>query len=403
MVTLKDLYTGGVAPGISQGMQWAGQKQSIDNAKTRNQLADLALQNEPQRIQDKNRLAALGIQGKEQAISQNQQAQGVTNLDLLRRALEGFGPISEIQDDDLANQRFQMARGVLQNVGVDLAGMPETVTAQELQAVSGMTGGTRGSGFQFGAQETFKDSEGNLFFGTTKRNAQTGQMDAILSPVGGGPAQPVGGVQMVGSYGQTINEKITNSITEASGKAGAEEGAKLEQQLRFKPQIQGAVKEAEQQAKERGEALTDLKRAEAAMPGLMETMEELRQLAPIVSSTFGEKLFDEAVKQSGFGATEGATTRAKYTAIIDNQVLPLLRDTFGAAFTEAEGERLRATMGDPDASPEQKTAQLDAFIKQKYRDLQTKRATVEQMGGENGTAETSIDDETEALLNELGI
>jgi len=83
-----------------------------------------------------------------------------------------------------------------------------------------------------------------------------------------------------------------------------------------------------------------------------------------------------AVKESGFGSTEGANARAKFIAIINNQVLPLLKSTFGAAFTEREGDTLKATMGDPNASPEQKMIQLEAFIDQKVRDIQSKQREV---------------------------
>ena len=85
-----------------------------------------------------------------------------------------------------------------------------------------------------------------------------------------------------------------------------------------------------------------------------------------------------AVKQSGFGATKGATARAKFIAIVNNQVLPLLKETFGAAFTFQEGESLKATMGDPDASAEEKMVQLDAFIAQKMRDIETKQRQLSQ-------------------------
>jgi hypothetical protein len=50
-------------------------------------------------------------------------------------------------------------------------------------------------------------------------------------------------------------------------------------------------------------------------------------------------------------------------------VLPMLRDTFGAAFTVKEGETLRATLGGDDKSPAEKQAILKAFIAQKKRDL----------------------------------
>lgn len=147
-----------MAPGISQGMQWAGQKQSIDNAKTRNQLAELALQNEPTRIANQNRLADLRIQDTQQSVDQGRQNAAVTNLDLLRRALEGQGPISEIQDDDTANQRYRVAQGLLGQAGVDLTGMPETVTAAELQVVGGMGG----AGQNTGVQSTFTTDDGKL-------------------------------------------------------------------------------------------------------------------------------------------------------------------------------------------------------------------------------------------------
>ena len=175
------------------------------------------------------------------------------------------------------------------------------------------------------------------------------------------------------------NEQLANSIVQVeSDKASAREGAKLKQQLIHKPKITTAVKEAEKLAIERGDVLNSLSRSHAALPGLNVAVSELKELAQISTSTFGGKLFDAAVKQSGFGATKGATARAKFIAIVNNQVLPLLKETFGAAFTFQEGESLKATMGDPDASAEEKMVQLDAFIAQKMRDIETKQRQLSQ-------------------------
>jgi hypothetical protein len=172
-------------------------------------------------------------------------------------------------------------------------------------------------------------------------------------------------------------EGLTKRVAESKAMIeGAKQEAKLTEDLEFKPQIQSAVKLAEAEATARGETLTALKRSEAALPGLTEAVNQLKDLAPIATSTIGGKIFDQAVKQTGFGATEGATARAKFVAIVNNQVLPLLRETFGAAFTAQEGESLKATMGDPDASPAEKMVQLDAFIAQKYRDIGTKSREV---------------------------
>lgn len=137
-----------------------------------------------------------------------------------------------------------------------------------------------------------------------------------------------------------------------------------------KAEIESAVSKARVEAKDRGETLTTLSQAQAALPGLTDTINQLKELAPIATSTLGGKLFNAAVKETGFGATEGSTARAKFIAIINNQVLPLLKPTFGGSFSVQEGESLKATMGDPDASPAEKLAQLDAFIAQKMRDIE---------------------------------
>ena len=180
----------------------------------------------------------------------------------------------------------------------------------------------------------------------------------------------------VGSAIQTISALGTEegiAKTEATLAAGKEKG-KLKEQLEYRPRIQAAIKLSEKEATEKGEVLTDLNRMEASLPGIKEAVGELRELSQIATSTIGGKIFDLAVKESGFGSTKGGTARAKFIAIIDNQVLPLLKETFGAAFTVQEGENLKATMGDPDSPPEEKMAQLEAFIAQKERDIRSKKS-----------------------------
>ena len=164
---------------------------------------------------------------------------------------------------------------------------------------------------------------------------------------------------------------LPEQVAESEGIiAGAKEQGKLKKKLTFAPQIAKAVKIAEEEGKARGEAITDLTRAKAAMPGLLSAVGQLKELAPIATSTLGGKAFDFAVKESGFGSTKGANAKAKFIAIINNQVLPLLKPTFGAAFTVQEGESLKATMGDPNATPSQKLEQLNAFIDQKFRNME---------------------------------
>lgn len=195
-----------------------------------------------------------------------------------------------------------------------------------------------------------------------------------------------------------LSEAVATSQAEIAGaRAGATEQAKLGKQLAFKPQITRAVKLAEKEATARGETLTELKRAEAAFPGLLDAVGQLKELAPIATSTFGGRVFDTAIRETGFGATKGGTARSKFVAIINNQVLPLLRETFGAAFTEREGETLKATMGDPNTSPTEKLVQLDAFIDQKRRNIEAKQIEVNV-----GDLSTLSVDELQAELQRLG-
>ena len=189
--------------------------------------------------------------------------------------------------------------------------------------------------------------------------------------------------ELVTSTGETISQQRIAEVqvkgleeeAKATGKAlGEARTAPLV--AKTKSTIETAVKLAQKEATARGETLTDLTRSEAALPGLREAVGQLKELALVATSTFGGRIFDVAVKEAGFGSTTGADARVKFISIVNNQVLPLLRSTFGAAFTEREGETLKRTMGDPDASPNQKIQQLNSFIDQKVRDIQTKQREV---------------------------
>ena len=73
---------------------------------------------------------------------------------------------------------------------------------------------------------------------------------------------------------------------------------------------------------------------------------------------------------------ESAIARKEYIAKVDNEVLPLLRQTFGAQFTQKEGESLKLTLGDPNATPEEKDAVLRSFIDAKRSQIETKNRRI---------------------------
>lgn len=118
-----------------------------------------------------------------------------------------------------------------------------------------------------------------------------------------------------------------------------------------------------------GEARDAYDSMTSKLPGLMTVVDQLNVLADKATYTLMGQGLDWARKEVGADPRAEAIARTQYISMVDNQVLPLLRDTFGAQFTAQEGESLRATLGDPNKSPKEKKAVLSSFIEQKKRDI----------------------------------
>lgn len=196
-----------------------------------------------------------------------------------------------------------------------------------------------------------------------------------------------------------LDEFLKGKVVELEEeKTAAKEKGRLETQATLLPSIRSNIKRAEEAAKSRGEAISEYDRAKAALPGLREVVGKLKTLSDVATYTMAGRAFDGISKELGFGATEGATARAKMESLVNNQILPLLRDTFGAQFTEREGERLQRTMLDFDAAPEQKKQILDSFLEQKMRDLEMKR---QRAGAESAPEGGMGEQDADAFINSV--
>lgn len=196
-------------------------------------------------------------------------------------------------------------------------------------------------GVQFGAQQTFKDEKGNLFFGTTRRNPATGQVESALAPIGKGPTDPIGKVELVTPLGLTAKEKITQEAAEEEAKAAAKETAVLKTQFRLKPQVEAAVRKAVEAVKvatkEAGEQKSNeiaLNVYETAMSGLIEGLGET-VTGPIVGRlpafTANQQIAEGAVaamapilKQMFRSAGEGTFTDKDQELLLD--MVPTRKD-----------------------------------------------------------------------------
>jgi len=152
--------------------------------------------------------------------------------------------------------------------------------------------------------------------------------------------------------------------------AGAKEAAKNEATAATGEAAAAAKARGAAIGKEEGSDAASLKRQRSQLPGLYTVVDKLGELGREATYTTAGRALDMGRKELGLPPREAAVARAEYIAMVDNQVLPLLRDTFGAAFTAAEGESLRNTLGDPNKSPEEKEVVLRAFIDQKVRNIE---------------------------------
>jgi hypothetical protein len=143
------------------------------------------------------------------------------------------------------------------------------------------------------------------------------------------------------------------------------------------------------EGKAKGEATASFESMSSKMPGLKAVVADLDKVAEKATYTSLGQARDFVNRELGREPGEGALARTEYIAKVDNQILPLLRDTFGAAFTVKEGETLRATLGDPNKSPKEKQIVLKAFIEQKMRDVEALRS--QSNGGSNDVIPQGVD------------
>jgi len=181
-------------------------------------------------------------------------------------------------------------------------------------------------------------------------------------------------------YGQsyaTASGKGMGTIPTAAIIESEKEKGKIKGQLG----APGTISDVEEAKKFAGEKVKDVDEytsMTSKMPELLSTINKLKQLSGKATYTKIGQLSDEAKRQLGMPVGEGAVARTEYEAIINNQILPLLRDTFGAQFTLQEGESLKRTLGDLNKSPEEKNAVLDAFINQKINNIKSQQSKIQQ-------------------------
>lgn len=161
-------------------------------------------------------------------------------------------------------------------------------------------------------------------------------------------------------YGQsqaTALGKGAGELQYAQPIAQAKERGQQIEQLQYAAPKKLATEEAANLAASKEE----FKTAYSNIPAIMELTDTLNKLADKATYTMAGRARDIAAKELLGEPTAGGTAREAYLATMRNQLLPLLRPTFGAQFTEREGTKLEQTLGDINATPQAKKAAIAAF------------------------------------------
>lgn len=232
--------------------------------------------------------------------------------------------------------------------------------------------------WQTGRQDK-KDAAAQAQQDFLERQHQAAQDRAAMVKTGQQPMAPV-------AYVNKKGETVWGTITEAKGHPAAN----------YSPMVQGQVAGAKASGKETGQATGEsqakLEDLESMMPRLEVVVSELSDLGKKATYTMAGQATDFTRRQLGMYVGEGAIARKEYISKVDNEILPLLRQTFGAQFTQKEGESLKATLGDPNASPEEKDAVLKSFIQTKYGQIAAlQRRTAGQPAAVGGDVHSEAD------------
>lgn len=302
---------------------------------------------------------------RQQREAQRQQMAGVdrdTALQMLGTLDTAIGPDFESLAPEQQQIAYQQGLQAVQSAGYDVSDAPQSLTQENLRMIRG-AGQMLGARTQDNVQSSYVNDKGDriLIF----RSGKT---------------------ENIGKSEMTPEELIAFERR----KAAATATGKSEVELATKPAITAEIEKAKSNAATSTDLNDQIIAFEANMPTLQNVVGQLKELANVATYTTGGRVWDATVRELGFQPGEGANAAAKYSAIVSNQILPLLKATLGAAFTDDERLALEATLGNQSLSPAEKQQQLDAFIEQKTMQLETLKRERSMRAGQYSQSQPSV-------------
>lgn len=308
----------------------------------------------PQKLSDLFNPAS--IQARQAAVS-DQQIMNQLRQAQLMQAAQGIQRQPELTRREDVQYQAQQADAARKKLVMGVLRNPNSTPEQKRQALV----------------ELFPEKAAEAAFKPPAAPIKVSPGESVLGPdnkpLYTAPGKPVTDMQrgqiVFDQQGRAFNvNPYTNEVRAVKIPEGQIQGAQ------YSPSLQGQIAGAKASGKETGQAtgesVAKLQDIEAMLPRLETVVSELSDLGKKATYTMAGQGTDIARRQLGMNVGPGAIARKEYISKVDNEILPLLRQTFGAQFTQKEGESLKATLGDPNASPEEKDAVLKSFIDTKY-------------------------------------
>jgi len=214
---------------------------------------------------------------------------------------------------------------------------------------------------QFGAQETLKDEQGNLFFSTSKRDPRTGQVTGVVAAVDGSDTKPVGKLSVAGGYGLTASERVGQLAAESGAKKQAEQNVIKSTQ----PEIERLTTDARTKAKLEAEKLFK-------QQGQMTTLADAQRIYKSLGSSDldliygkGEKWYPEVLRsQKG---VDLMVQRDQLIGMLNLAARGQLAGQGAISNTEADAILASATtLANPNISPDEAEAALESAMARIY-------------------------------------
>ena len=320
-----------LAGAFARGQQMYNQNQNaqLDQQRAKQDIGEVDYQKNVRKLKIANRLA-------KQAIGLPQEARAKLMQDY-SGALMSVG----FTQDDLANTPLDDAG--LQNLIAQTDSVIQASAPQQAQ-----------QGSQFGAQETLKDEEGNIFFSTSRRNPNTGEMAGVVAAADGSNTKPVGRLSVAGSYGQTAQERI--------GQVGAEAGARTQATQNVmaatEPQIRAEIERQTQAAKLAQESRAEAIKAGNKYGSLLSGFEEAKAIIPMSTGSTLGALRDVGGRVIGY-STDAAQNTRKLRALSAWLITQVPKP--GGAVSDADLAQFKKAVGeiDDNVPAEERMAAVD--------------------------------------------